>query len=202
MRPKDAAHPRFERTVVLVKPDGVARGLVGEILSRFEQRGLKLIALKMVLPTREHSAGHYSGTDAWLRGIGEKTLEAFKDRGVDVVPTMGTEDPVAIGRLVEGWNVDYLASGPVVAMIIEGMHAITTVRKLVGHTMPVKAEPGTIRGDLSIDSNIAANMEKRTVRNVIHASGDPEEAAHEIEHWFSPEEIHDYKRADEDIMFS
>lgn len=202
MRPKDAAHPRFERTVVLVKPDGVKRGLVGEIVSRFERRGLKIVAMKMVQPTREHSAAHYLGTEEWLRGIGEKTLEAFQHYGLNVVGTMGTADPIAIGKLVQEWNIEYLASGPIVAIVVEGMHAIPTARKLVGHTFPIKAELGTIRGDFSVDSNTAANLESRTVRNIVHASGDPEEAAHEIEHWFSPEEIHDYKRSDEDIMFS
>lgn len=198
---KDPAHPRFERTVVLVKPDGVKRGLVGQIISRFESRGLKVVALKMVWPTREHSAGHYSGSEDWLRGIGEKTLDAFREYGMNVVDKMGTADPIEIGKMVQGWNVDYLASGPVVAMIVEGMHAVSTVRKLTGHTMPIKAEPGTIRGDFSVDSNTAANLESRTVRNLIHASGDPAEAAHEIEHWFAPEDIHDYKRSDEDVMF-
>lgn len=199
---RDPQHPRFERTVVLVKLDGVKRGLVGPIIGRFEQRGLKIVALKMVWPTREHSAGHYSGSKAWLRGIGEKTLQAFREYGMNVVDKMGTADPMSIGKMVQGWNVDYLASGPVVAMVVEGMHAISTVRKLVGHTMPIKAEPGTIRGDFSVDSSTAANLEKRTVRNLIHASGDAAEAAHEIEHWFSPEDIHDYKRSDEDVMFA
>ncbi len=202
MTTRDPQHPRFERTVVLVKPDGVKRGLVGEILQRFEKRGLKLVALKMVWPTREHSAGHYPGTEIWLRTLGEKTLEAFKLYGMDVVDKMGTADPMEIGKMVEGWNVDYLASGPVVAMIVEGMHAIPTVRKLVGHTFPIKADPGTIRGDFSVDSNTAANLEKRAARNLVHASGDASEAAHEIEHWFAPEEIHDYKRSDEDVMFA
>lgn len=199
---RDTLHPRLERTVVLVKPDGVKRGLVGEIVSRLEQRGLKIIALKMVSPTREHSAGHYSGSEAWLRGMGEKTLEGFRKYGLDVVDKMGTADTLEIGKIVQGWNVDYLASGPVVAMVIEGMHAITTVRKLVGHTIPIQAVPGTIRGDFSVDSNTAANLEQRTVRNLVHASGDPSESEHEIEHWFAPEEIHDYKRSDEEVMFT
>lgn len=195
-------HPKEERTVVLVKPDGVARGLIGEILSRFESRGLKLIALKMVHPSREHAAAHYSGSEEWLRGMGNKTVEAFAQYGMDVVKEMGTTDSLEIGKMVQEWNVDYLAMGPVVVMLFEGMHAITTVRKITGHTLPILADPGTIRGDFSIDTNTAANVDKRAIRNVVHASGDASEAAHEIKHWFKADEILSYKRADEEIMFS
>jgi len=195
-------HPKHERTVVLVKPDGVSRGLVGEIISRFEGRGLKIVAMKMVQPTRDHAADHYSGSEEWLRGMGNKTVEAFAKYGMDVVEEMGTTDTLEIGKMVQAWNVDYLAMGPVVAMVLEGMHAITTVRKIVGHTLPIMADPGTIRGDFSIDTNTAANLDKRAIRNVIHASGDPSEAAHEIKHWFRDEELVTYTRADEGVMFS
>ena len=115
---------------------------------------------------------------------------------------MGTNNPLRIGKMIQKWNVSYLSAGPVMAMIIEGMHAISTVRKIVGNTLPILAEPGTIRGDFSVDTNTAANLEKRTIRNIVHASGDESEASHEIEHWFAPEEICDYKRSDEDVMYS
>ena len=195
-------HPREERTVVLVKPDGVKRGLIGEIVKRFEQRGLKIIALKMVTPSKEHARDHYSGSKEWLEGMGKKTLDSFKEHNFNAKKMMGTDDPYKIGKMIQGWNVTYLSSGPVIAMIIEGMHAISTVRKLVGNTLPILADPGTIRGDFSVDTNTAANLEKRTIRNIVHASGDESESTHEIEHWFSPEEIHDYKRSDEDVMFA
>ena len=195
-------HPREERTVVLVKPDGVKRGLIGEIVKRFEQRGLKIIALKMVTPSEEHARDHYSGSKEWLEGMGKKTLDSFKEHNFNAKKMMGTDDPYKIGKMIQGWNVTYLSSGPVIAMIIEGMHAISTVRKLVGNTLPILADPGTIRGDFSVDTNTAANLEKRTIRNIVHASGDESESTHEIEHWFSPEEIHDYKRSDEDVMFA
>jgi len=199
---KDEQHPSQERTVVIVKPDAVVRGLIGEIIERFEKRGLKVIALKMVWPTREHARKHYSGSDKWLRGMGQKTIDAFKEYGMDVKAHMGTEDDLEIGKLVQKWNINYLAMAPVVAMILKGMHAISTVRKLVGHTLPILAQPGTIRGDFSVDTNTAANLDRRAIHNIVHASGDPKEAEHEIKHWFSPEEIADYKRADEDAMFS
>lgn len=194
-------HPKEERTFVAVKPDGVLRGLVGEIISRFEKRGLKIIALKMVWPTREHIDRHYPNHNEWLGSVGSRTSTFFKEHGVKVKEHFGTEDHVEIGKQVKRWLGDYMVSGPVVAMVVQGMHAIATVRKLVGHTYPVEALPGTIRGDFSVDTPAAANTEKRVVKNIIHASGNPEEAAHEIEHWFSPEEIHSYKRSDEDVMF-
>jgi len=194
-------HPIEERTVVLIKPDAVTRGLIGDIIKRFEIRGLKIIALKMVYPTKEHAAQHYSGSEEWLRGMGQKTLDAFKKYGIDVKKNMGTTDALKIGKMVQQWNVSYLAGGPVVAMVLEGMHAIPTVRKLVGHTLPILADPGTIRGDLSVDTNTAANIDKRAIRNIVHASGNESEAEHEIEHWFTPEEIVEYKRSDQDVMF-
>lgn len=197
-----ADHPSQERTVVIIKPDAVVRGLVGEIISRFEKRGLKVIALKMVWPTVEHVEKHYSGSEEWLRGMGQKTIDAFKEYGINVKEKMGTDDSLEIGKMVQKWNVSYLSMAPVVAMILKGMHAISTVRKLVGHTLPILAQPGTIRGDYSIDTNTAANIDQRAIRNIVHASGDPAEAAHEIEHWFAPEEILDYKRAEDDVMFS
>lgn len=195
------AHPKEERTFVMVKPDGVFRGLIGEIFTRFEKRGLKIVALKMVWPTREHIDQHYPAHDEWLGSVGSRTSEFFKGKGIDVKDHFGTEDAVEIGKQVKGWLGDYITQGPVVAMVVEGMHAITTVRKIIGHTYPIEALPGTIRGDFSVDTPSAANAEKRVVKNIIHASGNPEEASHEIEHWFSPEEIHSYKRSDEDVMF-
>ena len=191
----------MERTCVLVKPDGVKRGLVGEVVRRLEQRGLKLIAMKMEQPTREGVLGHFPNTDDWMRGMGKKTLETYEKYGKDPVAEMGTNDALEIGKQVAKWNIDFLTSGPVVAMVWEGIHAIDMVRKIVGHTVPAKAEMGTIRGDYSVDSPVLANEGKRALRNVVHASGDPQEAAQEIPHWFAPTELHPYQRAEEDVMF-
>lgn len=186
---------------MLVKPDGVKRGLVGECIRRIEQRGLKLIALKMIWADDQKAKGHYPGTDGWLAGMGNKTLETYAKYGKNPVEEVGTADPLEIGKKVYEWNVKFLTSGPMVAMIFSGIHAIDMVRKIVGKTIPAFAEMGTIRGDYSVDSPALANEGKRAVHNVVHASGDPSEAEHEIGYWFAPEEIHEYKRAEEDIMF-
>lgn len=192
----------LERTVVLVKPDGVQRGLVGEIMTRFEKTGLKVVAMKMVWVDAEHVAKHYpdSRTEL-LRNIGQKTLETYAKYGRDTKEELGTMDPLEIGRMVNKWNMEFLSSGPVVAMLLEGIHAIENVRMLVGNTLPTLAVPGTIRGDYSIDSPALANARKRPVRNLVHASGNAEEAKYEAELWFHTEEIYEYKRADEEVMF-
>ena len=195
------AHPKLEQTLVIIKPDGVLRGLVGEIIQRFERRGLKLAGLKMVWPSRTHIDKHYPNDPAWFRTLGERTGNFFAEHKLDVKKSFGTADPIKIGRQVKSWMGDFMIQGPVVAMVVQGMHAITTVRKLVGHTYPIEALPGTIRGDFSVDTPTAANPEKRVIKNIIHASGNPAEAKHELKHWFSPKELYNYKRADEDIMF-
>ncbi|MFA5075820.1 MAG: nucleoside-diphosphate kinase [Patescibacteria group bacterium] len=193
--------PREEKTVLLVKPDGVKRGLIGDILHRIEQRGLKIIALKMLVASKEKARKHYPGTEAWLIGMGNKTLENYAKYGKDPIKEIGTDDPLKIGNKVYDWNVEYLTSGPMVAVLISGLHAIDMVRKIAGHTLPSKADMGTIRGDYSVDSPTLANSDKRAIRNIVHASGDPTEAEHEVDYWFPKNEIHDYQRAEEDIMF-
>ncbi len=198
---RELRDPRRERTLVLVKPDGVQRGLVGEILARFERAGLKLVALKMVRAPRELLERHYPADETFLRTIGGKTKEAFEAYGLDVRERMGTEDPVEVGRRVREWLVDFMASGPVVAAVVEGVHAVSAVRKLVGQTLPVFADPGTIRGDWSTDSPTLANLEQRPVRNLVHASGTLEEAEYEVRLWFREDEIHAYRRADEAALF-
>jgi len=197
----DAKSIRQERSLVILKPDAVARGLVGEIIGRFERAGLKIVAMKVLHPTPEMAAGHYSGPDEWISGMGQKTLDSFEQFGMDVNEVLGTEEPFAIGSMVHNWLVAYVSSGPVVAMVLEGVHAITAIRRMIGFTIPARAEPGTIRGDYSIDSNTLSSLEKRSTKNLVHASGNLEEAAMEIAYWFSPEEIVSYKRTDEDAMF-
>lgn len=194
--------PLIERTLVIVKPDGVKRGLVGDIIHRFERAGLKLLALKMVWVDQAHVAKHYPDDRVeFIRGIGEKTLETYAKYGLDVKKNLGTDDPSAIGKMVNNWNREFLSSGPVVPMVLEGIHAIDNVRMITGHTFPTTAQPGTIRGDHSIDSPALANMKKRPVRNLIHASGNTAEASYEITLWFPGEKLHEYRRADEDVMF-
>ncbi len=194
------ADVRRERTLVFVKPDGVQRGLVGEILGRFERVGLRLVGMKMVWARPDFLERHYPADDGFLRTIGGKTKEAFAAAGLDVKAQTGSDDPLAIGRSVRGWLIDYVASSPVVAFVLEGIQAVGTVRKLVGDTLPFRAAPGTIRGDLSIDSPTVANLQRRPVRNLVHASGTGEEAVAEISLWFTPEELFEYRRVDEALI--
>jgi nucleoside-diphosphate kinase len=190
-----------ERTLVLIKPDGVKRGIVGRVLTRFEEVGLKITGLKLMQVTREHAENHYPNTTEWIRGMGEKTLQTYRDQGKDPLVEIGTDDPMEIGNMIKNWNVDYLTSGPLVALVLEGAHAISVVRKMCGFTLPAFAEPGTIRGDFSITSPIIANELKSAVRNIVHASSDQEEASYEINYWFSEEELSAYESAAERVMF-
>ena len=190
-----------EKTLVLVKPDGVKRGLIGEVVSRIERRGLKVIAMKMVQVGDEHIKNHLPKSDEWMERLGNKTLKTFAEYGIDAVQAQGTADPKEIGKMVKHALVEYLTGGPVVAMVVQGIHAIDMVRKLAGNTLPVFAEMGTIRGDYSVDSPSVANVERRAIHNIMHASETVEEATNEIGLWFTPSEIHSYKRAEEDIMF-
>lgn len=185
----------------MIKPDGVMRGLVGEIIKRFEQRGLKVIGLKLMHASREHVDGFYPKDPKWINRLGEKTLGTFTEYGIDPKEAMGTDNKEEIGQEVRAGLVDFIASSPVVPMVIEGIHAIAVVRKLIGATLPVFAEPGTIRGDFSHDAPTAANMEKRAIVNLVHASETKEEAAHEIKHWFKEGELFEYDRSDHVIMF-
>lgn len=190
-----------EKTVVLIKPDGIKRGLVGEIISQVEKRGLKIIALDMIWATKSQIDSHYPKDKKWIKRLGEKTKATYKKYGFDVKKELKTDDPEKIGQMVRSWLIDFLTSGPMVKMGVKGIHAIDMVRKLCGNTMPALAEMGTIRGDFSVDSPAAANRGKRAVHNIVHASENQKEAENELKLWFSPEEIHDYKRAEEDIMF-
>lgn len=186
----------WERTFVMVKPDGVERGLVGEVIKRFEQRGLRISGLKMVSGAEDVIAKHYTDDEDWLKSVGEKTRSSFAAKGVEM-----SESDVEIGKRIRAWLMDYIKSGPVVVMVIEGNHAIEIVRKVVGSTEPRTAPAGTIRGDFSIDSYELGDNLQRPVKNLIHASGNRKEAENEIRIWFSEEEIHSYDRSDDKSSF-
>ncbi len=188
--------PEEERTLVLIKPDGVKRGLVGEALHRFEKRGLKIVALAMISPSREEMDRHYPKDQEWITGLGKNTARSYEEFKIPstLIADYGTEDPYEIGLMVRSWLVDFMVSGPVVKIVVEGLHAIRMVRKIVGPTIPAFAEMGTIRGDFSVDSPVLANSQKRAIYNLIHASGNPAEAEFEIKHWFGTGEIHSYRR--------
>jgi nucleoside-diphosphate kinase len=191
----------IERSFVMIKPDGVQRGLIGEVIARFEKRGLKVIGLKMVKPSLEHMDDHYPKDDQWLEKLGGKGFSVFEEYGFDPNDIMGTADKKEAGKLVREWLINYMTEAPVVAMVVEGIHSVDMVRKIVGSTLPNKAEIGTIRGDYSVDSPASANLNKRAVKNLIHASESVSESEREIGHWFSEEEIYEYNRADHSAMF-
>ena len=190
-----------EQTLVIFKPDSVARGLVGEITARFERVGLKIVAAKMMMVSRELADKHYPASrEAFINGMGGKTLENYQDMGIDPVKEIGTNDPHEIGLKIREWLVEMITSGPVLTLVLEGPHAVELVRKMVGHTLPLKSSPGTIRGDYSFDSSYLANTNKRPIKNMLHASGEVEEATYEVDLWFSAEEIVSYERVEEKMM--
>ncbi len=184
-----------ERTFFMIKPDGVRKGLVGEVIKRIEQRDLKIVALEMFQPTKELIDTHYPKDDKWITRLGEKTLTTYEKYGMDPMEDFGTKDPSKIGPHIRQWLVDYMVSAPLVRGVAQGVHAVDMVRKIAGPTMPYLADMGTIRGDFSNDSPALANAEKRAVMNIVHVSETPDEAGHEIKHWFGGSNvIHDYRR--------
>jgi nucleoside-diphosphate kinase len=188
-------HPKEEKTFMLIKPDAVRKGLIGEIISRLEQRDLKVVALEMFQPTIEEIDNHYPKDPAWIERLGQKTFKTYEKYGHDPKADYGDDiDEAKMGVMVRQWLVDFMVSAPLVRMVVQGMHAVDMVRKIAGPTLPYMAEMGTIRGDFSVDSPLLANKERRAVANLVHASETPEEAAHEIEHWFGKSPIYSYKR--------
>ena len=160
----------IQKTLIVFKPDAVQRGIVGEILTRFERVGLKIVAMKMAEPSRDHYYAHYEEFGKMVTRRGEKAFNV---------------------------TLDFMMDGPVIAVVLEGVEAVPLVRKIVGPTEPMSADMGTIRGDFSHMSFGYADAAKCGVPNLIHASGDPEEAKQEIAHWFKPEEIVSYTTVNE-----
>lgn len=194
---------REQRTFLLIKPDGVARGLSGEIISRIERIGLKIIGIKMIQATKEKLSEHYPLEDmAWIERIGVKSLSGFEGTGLDPSEFLDSIEHKEIGRNISQALVHYMQSGPVIAVVVEGTQAVDMMRKVVGNTLPFKAELGTIRGDYSVDSPLVANTQNRPVHNIIHASETIEEAIKEISIWFKEDEIFSYQTAHENIMYS
>jgi nucleoside-diphosphate kinase len=190
-------HPSTERTLVIVKPDGVQRGLVGEVIKRYEQVGLKIVGLKMGVASEDMIEQHYTLDPNWRRVTGEKTIESYKSKGLPPP----SEDPLEITAVILKNLKSYMTAGPVVFMVLQGAHAVKIVRKITGSTEPLSSDVGTIRGDYVLDSYQMSDVDNRAVRNVIHASGSPDEANMEINHWFTPEELVDYKVVTESIMY-
>jgi nucleoside-diphosphate kinase len=174
----------MERTLVLIKPDAFKRGLVGEIISRFERVGLKLEGMKILNATIEIVEKHYPDDKNWIRSVGKKTIDTYEKYNLNIIEDLGTNDALKIGKLVRKWLIQHLTSGPVSVLILSGNHAVEIVRKIVGNTVPIFAELGTIRGDFSIDSPDLSTRERRVLQNLVHASETVEEAKREISLWF------------------
>lgn len=188
---------KTERTLIIIKPDGVQRSLVGEIIGRFEKVGLKLVGLKFMVPEAAQIETHYTLDPSWKRKVGEKAIEAYKKKG----QTPPTEDPEEVGNAVVERLKKYMTSGPTVVMAWQGAHAVELVRKIVGGTEPRSSDVGTIRGDFVLDSYAMADTDDRAIRNLIHASGSVEEAENELKHWFGSEELVSYRLVQEQILY-
>ena len=192
------SHPKNERTLVIIKPDGVQRTLIGEIIKRYEQVGLKLVALKMVQPTPERATEHYMvGGEEWLEEVGRKANASYEKKGLK----SPFENNKACGQAVLERNAKYMSAGPVVTMIWQGNGAVPLVRKITGATEPLTSNVGTIRGDYTLDSYAMADQGERSVRNLIHASGEVDEAEKEIKIWFSEDEVLDYRLIVEAMLY-
>jgi nucleoside-diphosphate kinase len=193
---------KHQRTFCMIKPDGVMRGLIGEIIHRIEKAGLRIVAVKMLIPTAEMVRKHYPTSDEkWITRLGSKAKSGLDGLPLDAKTVYGTDDEKTLGENALRGLIKYMQSGPVVAMVVEGMQSIDMVRKLAGPTLPFRAEVGTIRGDFSIDSPVVANVEGRSIHNLFHASENSDEAEHEIALWFGGETICDYSLGNDDIMY-
>lgn len=188
--------PHQERTFVILKPDTVQRSLMGEVLRRFEQTGLKVTAMKMFVPTEDKLVKHYNKTDEWFLKKGTNIVNDLMAQGRPI-----EKEPIEYGKDIIRTIVKYMTAAPVVAMVLEGNQAVAVVTKLVGTTEPATSDVGTIRGDYTIDSYSHASFENRSVRNLIHCSDAVFEAEREIAIWFDESEIMDYVTAQERIMY-
>lgn len=190
-------HPKKEKTFVLIKPDGVQRSLIGEIISRFERVGLKIVGVKMIIPSQEQIKAQYGNTKEEIEAMGKRSIEA-QEKKYGVKPT---KTALEQGQDIFEGLKKFMSSGPILTMVLEGNQVVEVAKKLIGSTEPLSSDVGTVRGDYTIDSYALADFDKRAVRNVIHRSGSKEEAEKEIKIWFSPEEILQYKLISESILY-
>jgi nucleoside-diphosphate kinase len=176
-----------EQTLIVIKPDGVKRGLIGEIIKRFETAGLRISKLHMRTLDEPFTREHYFLEETWAKNVYEKTKNKHEEHNKNPFPF---NDHLAYGKMIQDWNVNFLIEGPVIAMIAQGPHAIQIARKIIGVTEPLSAAPGTIRGDYAMTESYAiANSKERTVRNLVHASDSQESAKREIHLWFGKQVI-------------
>lgn len=185
----------IERTLAIIKPDGIQRGLMGEIVGRFEKAGLKIVGMKLVWPDKKLVGEHYADDKEYLTGVGERALANAREKGVEMKKTA-----LEIGQRVRESNMRYISTGPVLAFVLEGNTAVQSVRNMVGGTNPLTADIGTIRGDLTIDDFMQSDTENRSVRNLMHASGNVAEAEREIPLWFMESELYEYQTVMDKVL--
>jgi nucleoside-diphosphate kinase len=190
------AHLSKERTFVIIKPDGIQRGLIGEIVKRYERTGLKLVAMRFGMADEKRLWEHYNKDDAWFLKKGTKILEDKKANGLPV-----DKEAIEYGKDIINQLVKFMTSGPVLMMAWQGNQAVAVVKKITGETEPATSDIGTIRGDFTVDSYSLAAVDDRAVRNLIHCSDSPEEANREIALWFTQEDIINYSIVGEQILY-
>lgn len=185
-----------ERTFVIIKPDGIQRSLVGEIIKRFERTGLKIVGMKFGMLDSKKIWDHYNKDDAWFVKKGAKIAEDRKANGLSA-----DKEPIEYGKDIIRALEKFMTSGPVVSMVLQGNQAVAVVKKLVGETEPATSDVGTIRGDLTLDSYAIAAVDDRAVRNLIHCSDSVDEAKREIALWFTNDDVVSYRLIPEAILY-
>lgn len=185
-----------EKTLVLLKPDTIQRNLIGDLITRFERVGLKIVAMKFIIASKERAYKHYVKSEEEIVALGNRSIEGKKASGMTV-----TDDPRELGQKIVDRLVRFLSSGPVVALVLEGNRSIAVTRKLIGSTEPLQSATGTIRGDYTLDSYDMADGDDRAVRNLVHASANVQDAEYEIPVWFTPEEIFSYVSVRDRVLY-
>ncbi|MEX0931560.1 MAG: nucleoside-diphosphate kinase [Candidatus Paceibacterota bacterium] len=190
------AHPKKERTFVIIKPDGIQRSLIGEILKRFERTGLKIVGMKFTMLDEKKLWKHYNKDDAWFEKKGTNIVKDRTEAGLPV-----EKEAIEYGKDIIRALVSFMTAGPVVMMVLEGNQAVAVVKKLVGETEPATSDVGTIRGDLTLDSYAISAVDDRAVRNLIHCSDEVQNAETEIKLWFDSSDLINYRHIGEEILY-
>jgi nucleoside-diphosphate kinase len=191
-----STHPKKERTLVIIKPDGVQRALLGAIITRLERTGLKFIAMKLLVPQAEQCWKHYNKDEEWFLKKGARVIEDRKAHNMLI-----EKEAMEYGKDLIQANVDFFTSGPVLALVIEGNQSVAIVKKIVGGTEPTTSDVGTIRGDFTVDSYGLSSLDNRAVRNLVHCSDSQEEAERETPLWFKEDELIAYRLVGEQILY-
>ena len=191
-------HVKKERSFVIIKPDGVQRSLVGEIVSRFERVGLKIAYMNFTMLDEDKLWDHYNKDDEWYERKGQGIKDDLKAAGKDVDES---RPAIEYGKDIIRALVDFMKAGPAVVMVLEGNQAVAVVKKLVGGTEPATSDVGTIRGDYTLDSYNISAIDDRAVRNLIHCSDAVDEAEREIKLWLSDAKIHNYRLLQDAILY-